>query len=71
MKHESPLLTRDEAIAYLRLDQTGVKNPARSFDFYRQRGLIDAVRMGRCLMFHREDFDKFIDEQRERDRQRP
>lgn len=63
---ESPLLTRDETIRYLRLDQAGVKDPSRSLDYYRKAGLIPGVRLGRCIFFRKRELDRFIETQMER-----
>lgn len=54
------LLTEEEAIRYLRLDATGVKDPRQSLRFYRERGL-RGVRVGRCLRYRRVDLDAFLE----------
>lgn len=57
------LLTADEAVRYLRLDETGVSNPKRTLDRYREAGLVEGRRIGRCVVYRREDLDKFVNDQ--------
>jgi hypothetical protein len=55
------LLTEEEAIIYLRLDKTKVKDPHRTFTKYRERGLIKGYRIGRCVRYRAEDLERFVD----------
>ncbi len=60
------LLTEDEAINYLRLDLTGVRDPARTLRYYREKGLLKATRVGRCIRYRLEDLREFLKSQAER-----
>lgn len=55
------LLTEEEAIRYLRLDETGVADPARSLRHYRERGLLRATQVGRRLRYRRVELDRALD----------
>ena len=55
------LLTEEEAVIYLRLDKTKVRNPHRAFAKYRERGLIKGYRVGRSVRYRPEDLEAFID----------
>ena len=53
-----PVLTRQEAILYLRLDSS--PNPERSLQYYRENGL-KAVQLGKELRFTRGALDAFLE----------
>ena len=55
------LLTEDEAIRYLRLDINGPQNPSGTLKYYRDRGLLHGVRIGRNLRYPRKELDSMID----------
>lgn len=55
------LLTEDEAVRYLRLDSTGVRDPRQSLRYYRERGLLKATRVGRCLRYRRIELDRLLE----------
>ncbi|MCQ3920634.1 MAG: hypothetical protein DPW13_06720 [Planctomycetes bacterium] len=55
------LLSEEEAIRYLRLDATSVRDPRQSLRYYRQRGLLKATRVGRCLRYRRVELDRFLE----------
>lgn len=55
------LLTSEEAVRFLRLDETGVKNPSETLRYYREQGQIQAVRMGRCVMYRKAELIRFIE----------
>jgi len=55
------LLTEDEAIRYLRLDVGGPKNPSGTLKYYRDKGLLYAVRIGRKLRYPRRELDSMVD----------
>jgi len=59
------VLTREEAIVYLRLDKASVKNPERVIDHYRREGRLAGVLIGRRIMFRRVDLDEFLERQME------
>jgi hypothetical protein len=54
------LLTEDEAIRYLRLDTLGRKHPAKSLQYYRERGLLKATRISNVNLYLRESLDEFL-----------
>lgn len=67
MLNEFPeVMTADEAVRYLRLDLTGVKNPLDTLKYYREKGLLKGVRLGRSLRYTRANLDAFLAEQAER-----
>jgi hypothetical protein len=55
------LLTENEAVRYLRLDSTGVRDPRQSLRFYREKGLLKATRVGRCLRYRRIELDRLLE----------
>lgn len=56
----SPVLTEQEAVRYLRLDETKVKNPADSLTRYRRKGLLRGVQIGREIRYHIEELNVLI-----------
>ena len=55
------LLTEDEAVRYLRLDVSGPRNPAGTLKYYRDQGVLRAVRIGRNLRYPRRELDSMVD----------
>lgn len=55
------LLTADEAVRYLRLDEIGTNEPARALTHYREQGLLKGRRVGKCVRYLRKDLDSFIE----------
>ena len=60
------LLTEAEAIRYLRLDVNGPKNPQGTLKYYRDKGLLRGVRIGRNLRYPRKELDCMIEKLLER-----
>jgi len=54
------LLTQEETIRYLRLDINGPQNPSATLKYYREKGLLRAVRIGRQLRYPRTELDNFV-----------
>ena len=54
------LLTEEEAIRYLRLDTLGRKDPAKTLQYYRERGLINATRISNVNFYLRSSLDEFL-----------
>ncbi len=54
------LLTEDEAIRYLRLDIDGPHNPKGTLKYYRDQGVLRAVRIGRNLRYPRKELDLMV-----------
>ena len=61
---DSPLMTFDEAIKYLRLDERGLKNPRQTIYNLRHAGKLLAVRVAGHLMFTKADLDAYIEYQK-------
>ena len=62
------VLTEDEAIRFLRLDVDGPQNPRGTLKYYRDRGFLRGVRIGRNLRYPRKELERMLDkmlEQRE------
>ncbi len=57
------VLTADEAIAYLRLDTMGLRDPRGALDRYRKLGRLRGTQVGRCVMYLRSELDKFLERQ--------
>jgi hypothetical protein len=55
------LLTEDEAIRYLRLDETRVEDPSRTLRYYRERGLLRATQVGRRVRYRRIELDRLLE----------
>ena len=55
------LLTEAEAIRYLRLDQIGIEEPARTLFYYRRRGLLRATQVGKCIRYRRIELERFLE----------
>ena len=55
------LLTEQEAIRYLRLDVNGPQNPAGTLKYYRDKGILKAVRIGRNLRYPRKSLDGMVE----------
>ncbi len=55
------LLTEEEAIIYLRLDQRGPKNARNTLKYYRDEGLLKPTRVGRKYCYQRKELLEFLD----------
>jgi len=55
------LLTEDEAIRYLRLDINGPQCPKGTLKYYRDKGILQAVRIGRNLRYPRKELDSMVE----------
>ena len=55
------LLTEEEAIRYLRLDETRVEDPARTLRYYRERGLLRATQVGRRVRYRRIELERLLE----------
>jgi len=65
-EHVSPLLTEKEAIRWLRLDETGVKNPRGSLKRYRELHGLRGMRIGRCMRYPIWELERFVQREFER-----
>ena len=55
------LLTEDEAIRFLRLDVKGPKNPKGTLKYYRDQGVLRAVKVGKKLVYPRTELNTMIE----------
>lgn len=58
--NDKQLLTSEEAVAYLRLDLTGTKNPVKTLEYYRRRGFLKGRRVGRQIRYTIDDLKDFL-----------
>lgn len=56
------LMTEEEAIRFLRIDQTGVRFPRQTFQRYRSSGQIVGKMVGRCVRYPVEELQRFVKE---------
>lgn len=59
------VLTEDELIHLLRLDEIGIKDPHRTIRYYREKGLLRAVQIGRAGRYLYDDVVDFLHKLRE------
>lgn len=57
------LLTAEEAVRYLRLDEDDVADPHRSLAYYREKGLLSGRRIGKSIKYLRAELNKFIEQE--------
>ena len=55
------VLTEDEAIKYLRLDNIDIANAADTLRYYRKRGLLHGTQIGKCIRYRRVELERFLD----------
>ena len=55
------VLTAEEAVVFLRLDQTDIKDPLASLRYYREKGLLKGVKIGLKLRYRLTDLLDFLD----------
>ena len=55
------LLTENEAIKFLRLDEVDVDDPASTLRYYRKKGLLRATQVGKCIRYRRIELEKLLD----------
>ena len=55
------LLTEEEAIRYLRLDEIGVGDPGGTLTYYRKKGLLRATQVGKCIRYRRIELERFLE----------
>ncbi|MBA7650239.1 hypothetical protein ES703_58042 [subsurface metagenome] len=54
------VLTEDEVVRYLRLDLEGSSDPRQTLKYYRDKGELVAIRIGRKNRYRRRDLDDFL-----------
>ena len=55
------LLTADEAIRYLRLDDTAIDDPERTLAYYRKKWRLRATQVGKRLRYRRVELDALLE----------
>ena len=60
------VLTEEEAIRFLRLDIDGPKRPERTLQYYREKGLLRATRVGKRLRYQKTELLALINRLTER-----
>ena len=55
------LLTEEEAVRYLRLDQTEVGDPSRTIRYYREKHGLRPTQVGRRYRYRRVELDRLIE----------
>jgi hypothetical protein len=55
------LLTEEEAIRYLRLDDVAIKDAANTLKYYRKKGLLCATQVGKCIRYRKVELERFLD----------
>ncbi len=54
------VMTVDEVVTLLRLDEAGGMAPALAVERYRKRGLLRGIQIGRCIRYPLESVQEFI-----------
>jgi hypothetical protein len=57
------VLTEDELISLLRLDETGSKDPRLTIRFYRKKGLLKGIRIGKTIRYTQTEVLNFLEKQ--------
>lgn len=57
------VLTEEELISLLRLDLDGPKHPSQTLQYYRDKGLLKGVQVGKRLRYFLPDIIEFLEEQ--------
>ena len=60
------VLTEEEAIRYLRLNEVGIKDPKGTLRYYRRTGLLRATQVGKCIRYRRVELERFLEQATER-----
>ena len=59
------VLVKRELIELLRLDEDGPKDPALTIQYYRDKGLLKGVRIGKRIRYSKTEVIKFLEKQTE------
>lgn len=54
------VMTAEEAIRYLRIDETETKNPQDTLARYRTNGMLKGTQIGRAVRYLRSELDAFL-----------
>ena len=55
------LLTENEAVRYLRLDEVSIEDPGGTLRYYRKKGLLRATQVGKCIRYRRIELERLLD----------
>ena len=55
------LMTEDEAIRFLRLDNINTEVPSNTLRYYRNKGLLRATQVGKCIRYRRIELEKLLE----------
>ncbi len=64
------VMTPQEAIHFLRLDQANLKNPATTLQYYRDKGELVGIRIGKSIRYTKEDLLEFLRNQSQKAKNR-
>ena len=64
------LLTEEEAIIYLRLNEDGPANPRKTLKYYRDEGMLRGTRVGHKYCYQRKELLEFLERATERTNQK-
>ncbi len=54
------VMTQEEAILFLRLNEADLKNPATTLQYYRDKGELNGIRIGKTIRYTKEDLLDFL-----------
>jgi hypothetical protein len=55
------LMTEDEAIRFLRLDQINTEDSSGTLRYYRKKGLLRATQVGKCIRYRRIELEMLLE----------
>jgi len=55
------LMTENEAIRFLRLDQINTEDSSGTLRYYRKKGLLRATQVGKCIRYRRIELEKLLE----------
>ena len=55
------LLTKEEAIRFLRLDGIDIENPGNTLTYYRKKGLLRGTQVGKRIRYRRIELERLLD----------
>ena len=54
------VMTQEDAIQFLRLNDANLKNPATTLQYYRDKGELNGIRIGKTIRYTKEDLLNFL-----------
>ena len=60
------VMTEEEAIKFLRLDDGGTKHPATTLEYYRSEGVLNGTKVGKRLRYLKSELLNFLEVQTQR-----